>query len=198
MKMKDHLFTRQMQLKLAVWHRDPDLVAGIDKVAVRVYLAGGPELGVFFALTDAQKQAYHELQELMTTATPWGKCLFRLGEVCITAGVDELVTRLARDGLKAFASSGQGKDEEGSSEDELSALDRTFIRLHAHALVRDLLDRHVDGDWGDVGEEDEQTNDEGVTEGGRLLSSYRLGGHQVWVITEHDRSSTTVLLPEDY
>lgn len=62
-----------------------------------------------------------------------------------------------------------------------------------------LLRRHLAGDWGDVDTEDRQTNDIGVREGTRLVSSYRLSdGEKIWVITESDRSATTILLPDDY
>ena len=60
------------------------------------------------------------------------------------------------------------------------------------------LNRHVVGDWGDLEEEDRQTNDEALQSGDRLLSAYRSGDTKFWIITEADRSSTCVLLPEDY
>ena len=61
------------------------------------------------------------------------------------------------------------------------------------------LQRHASGDWGQVDQEDWQLNDEAVKEGTRLLSAYTtLKGRKLWVITEHDRSSTTILLPEEY
>jgi hypothetical protein len=61
------------------------------------------------------------------------------------------------------------------------------------------LGRHVRGDWGDVDDEDWQANERALTEGTRLLSVYRSGGGvKFWVITEWDRSVTTVLLPSDY
>ena len=60
-----------------------------------------------------------------------------------------------------------------------------------------LLARHRAGDWGDLGAADTRANDEALAEGGRLLSAYQTAG-KVWVITEWDRSATTVLLPADY
>ena len=61
------------------------------------------------------------------------------------------------------------------------------------------LQRHQAGDWGDLGEEDWQENDQAVQAGMRLLSSYRSdSGVQFWIITEADRSATTLLLPDDY
>lgn len=62
----------------------------------------------------------------------------------------------------------------------------------------DLLRRHLTGDWGDMDEEDQATNDVAVVLGNRILSSYPVGDGKVWIITEWDRSVTTLLLPEDY
>ena len=63
----------------------------------------------------------------------------------------------------------------------------------------EFLDRHVRGNWGEVCEEDRESNDQAVTEGERILSSYQTNdGVKIWVITEADRSATTLLLPEEY
>jgi hypothetical protein len=62
------------------------------------------------------------------------------------------------------------------------------------------LDRHVRGDWGDdLDFGDQQANDADLAEGGRLLSKYRVRpGVSIYIITEHDRSVTTLMLPEEY
>ena len=61
------------------------------------------------------------------------------------------------------------------------------------------LQRHVAHDWGDVCPEDKNANDEACRHGFRVLSVYRTcTGIRFWIITEADRSSTCVLLPEDY
>lgn len=61
------------------------------------------------------------------------------------------------------------------------------------------LRRHAKGDWGEVCEEDKLLNDEAVNDGTRILSAYRTKGNdRVWVITEADRSASTLLLPEEY
>lgn len=60
------------------------------------------------------------------------------------------------------------------------------------------VQRHAGGDWGDVCSEDAGLNDEALKHGSRLLSVYGDAGKRFWVITEADRSSTTVLLPQDY
>ena len=60
--------------------------------------------------------------------------------------------------------------------------------------------RHSQGDWGNLCEEDKQLNDSAVEDGGRILSAYEIGENKVkiWIITEGDRSCTTILLPEEY
>lgn len=59
--------------------------------------------------------------------------------------------------------------------------------------------RHGAGDWGDLCEEDRQANERALEHGGRLVSVYRdREDTKIYIITEHDRSVTTVLLPEDY
>jgi len=61
------------------------------------------------------------------------------------------------------------------------------------------IQRHHGGDWGDIDEHDRQANDQALIEGMRLLSVYHaLNGTKFWIITEADRSVTTILLPEDY
>jgi hypothetical protein len=62
-----------------------------------------------------------------------------------------------------------------------------------------LLARHIRCDWGDLAEEDRLQNDLALLLGMRVLSSYALpNGGKVWIITEADRSATTILLPDDY
>jgi hypothetical protein len=62
-----------------------------------------------------------------------------------------------------------------------------------------LIARHVTGDWGELCKEDQQENERAVKKSGRVFSSYALpDNHKVWVITEWDRSYTTILLPEEY
>ena len=61
------------------------------------------------------------------------------------------------------------------------------------------LSRHVRGDWGEVGAEDRNENELSLQEGFRLLSVYHTQASiKFWIITEADRSATTVLLPEEY
>ena len=61
------------------------------------------------------------------------------------------------------------------------------------------LARHVTGDWGDLEEEDKQENELSVEQGYRILSAYTLSDEtRVWIITEADRSATTILLPSEY
>lgn len=66
--------------------------------------------------------------------------------------------------------------------------------LHVNTLTA----RHQSGDWGDVCPEDAHWNDKAVEDGDRVLSSYELYGEKVWIITEADRSVTTILFPSEY
>lgn len=62
-----------------------------------------------------------------------------------------------------------------------------------------ILSRHLQGDWGDICEEDAEQNNVSVDGKQRLLSSYDLPeDKKVWIITEWDRSVTTILLPSEY
>jgi hypothetical protein len=63
----------------------------------------------------------------------------------------------------------------------------------AHYLVR-----HASGDWGDLDNHDRRENKHSLEHGWRIVSSYPVGETTIWIITEADRSVTTVLLPEEY
>jgi hypothetical protein len=87
------------------------------------------------------------------------------------------------------------------------ALGRCVITPSAQSLLAErgmpgltttLLDRHAAGDFGDLCEEDRGANAEALRTGGRLLSSYEVAGVRLWIITEADRSATTIMLPEEY
>lgn len=70
-------------------------------------------------------------------------------------------------------------------------------KANSHPIA--LLVRHMRGDWGELAEEDWQQNEISLLAGMRLLSSYTLEtGAKVWVVTEADRSVTTILLPDEY
>lgn len=61
------------------------------------------------------------------------------------------------------------------------------------------LHRHLQGDWGDLCDDDRRANDAALRNGDRLLSSYAVSPAQkLWIITEYDRSVTTLLLPDEY
>jgi hypothetical protein len=83
-------------------------------------------------------------------------------------------------------------------------LGQTVITANAKDVLPELdvalaLQRHHSGDWGDVDNHDGQLNQDGLFSGGRLVSVYTsVRGQKFYVITEGDRSATTVLLPEDY
>lgn len=65
-------------------------------------------------------------------------------------------------------------------------------------LVFDSLKRHANGDWGDLCEGDKQENELSLKEGFRIFSAYQHKEEKIWIITEADRSATTILFPEEY
>ena len=85
-------------------------------------------------------------------------------------------------------------------------LGQTFITPGAQEALEisgetpiQFLRRHVSADWGELSEEDVQENELSLREGFRLLSAYRTAkGQKIWIITEADRSATTILLPSEY
>lgn len=69
----------------------------------------------------------------------------------------------------------------------------------SHEEMTMALCRHLSGDWGELSDSDRDENDLSLREGYRILSAFRTGaGDKFWIITEADRSATTVLLPEEY
>ena len=71
-------------------------------------------------------------------------------------------------------------------------------------FIQKCLSRHVKADWGDLDDEDKQSNKQALKEGTRLLSAYnddrfpKNGVATIWIITEADRSATTILFPDEY
>lgn len=70
--------------------------------------------------------------------------------------------------------------------------DKTGINLAGY------LRRHHCGDWGDLCKEDKQANEDALAHGARILSAYLTGDRKIYVITEADRSMTTILFAEEY
>lgn len=64
--------------------------------------------------------------------------------------------------------------------------------------IASIINRHSQGNWGEVCKEDAQENELSLKQGFRLLSVYTIKGQKFWVITEADRSVTTILLPDEY
>ena len=83
-------------------------------------------------------------------------------------------------------------------------LGRLVITATAQAIldpadVFEAIQRHAVGDWGELCDDDRRENELSIKEGYRIFSSYMdRNATKFWIITEADRSSTTVLLPEDY
>lgn len=61
-----------------------------------------------------------------------------------------------------------------------------------------LLVRHASGDWAEMSADDQEANRKATTDGSRIFSAYQYGEHRFFVITEADRSSTTILLAHEY
>ena len=63
----------------------------------------------------------------------------------------------------------------------------------------EFIDRHVNSDWGEVPEEDKRENEFSLQHGFRIFSAYTTSASdKIWIITEADRSATTILLPDEY
>lgn len=71
------------------------------------------------------------------------------------------------------------------------------LRLNTEEVMT-ALRRHAACDWGDLCPEDTLANENALQQGCRLFSAYGAGIHRFWIITEADRSVTTILLPQDY
>jgi hypothetical protein len=73
------------------------------------------------------------------------------------------------------------------------------LQIATNEEIAGLLTRHLSGDWGDLGDEDKKANKQALKDQLRILSSYKLpGDKKLWLITEADRSATTVLTPGEY
>jgi len=74
------------------------------------------------------------------------------------------------------------------------------LKLLKEASVHpfEYLARHATGDWGDLCAFDRRQNEIALSDGYRVFSSYDMPAGRVWIITEADRSVTTILLPEEY
>lgn len=71
--------------------------------------------------------------------------------------------------------------------------------LHTLSVLETIRNHYMKGDWGNICESDKQANEKALETGDRIFASYTdINGVKFWIITEADRSVTTVLLPEDY
>ena len=86
-----------------------------------------------------------------------------------------------------------GKIYSSAGVNEMMICDPSFMQFVNRSLAR-----HAEGDWGDLCEEDKEENELSLREGFRILSAYNNDEHKIWIITEADRSVTTVLFPEEY
>ncbi|MBP3958323.1 hypothetical protein J8F10_24000 [Gemmata sp. G18] len=99
----------------------------------------------------------------------------------------------------------QEKNQENKKEPAIRFQPGTVVatigatQIANHFQMAEMLRRHLHGDWGDVDPEDAKANEHAVKFGERILSSYKTeSGEKLWVLTEHDRSATTILTPGEY
>ena len=96
------------------------------------------------------------------------------------------------------AANGCGQPQAKFPLGQIVATPTSLAAIHNEEILN-ALSRHVRGDWGTLDAEDLQSNERALRSGGRLFSSYHSSQNvKFWIITECDRSVTTVLLPEDY
>ena len=81
---------------------------------------------------------------------------------------------------------------------QIVATSNVLTKVPSEDILKGLR-RHAIGDWGELCNEDRESNEHGIHHGQRILSAYLdRYGTRYWIITEWDRSLTTILLPEDY
>lgn len=73
-----------------------------------------------------------------------------------------------------------------------------ILKIHDAVNILSYVERHASWDWWEVPEEDAKMNDIAVQLWNRILSSYHIWNDKIWIITEADRSVTTILLPDEY
>lgn len=82
---------------------------------------------------------------------------------------------------------------------QIVATHALLAHLEKHGInASDYLNRHVRGDWGEVPADDAAENEFALTRRLRLLSSYTVANERIWILTEADRSATTLLFPSEY
>lgn len=111
------------------------------------------------------------------------KILFQLGKTVITPGA-----------MKAMGDSVDVRDYTSGDFSDKPLLRKRYYLM----LATLLLYRHQSGDWSEMCSEDAATNEDAVRNDHRILSSYTVNGTKYWVITERDRSVTTILLPSEH
>ena len=151
----------------------------------------------------AAKQAYLNYQQEQMLA------LYQKAEQnernAITEEINSFLSVVPQD-AKIFWLKFLGRLEVLNESDVLFPLGQVFLTIgarealaEAKQLPGEFLARHQKGDWGDVCEDDKTENEVSIREGFRILSAYKtVKGEKIWIITEADRSATTILLPDEY
>jgi hypothetical protein len=73
----------------------------------------------------------------------------------------------------------------------------SIIEMLSNTEILNMIRRHSIGDWGELSQKDKKANDEALLYGNRILSSYKTKTGKVWIITESDRSATTILFASE-
>jgi hypothetical protein len=165
-----------------------DLWEGRDSPIV--HLDGELDLALMSTRNEAFRHANNIAEQVGYLAAPIGKDKLELitHEAYLFATYDN-VQRMMVNVERARFSLGQVVATPGAL-DELK---------RSGQAPSEILSRHQTGDWGKIPDEDRKENELSVKKGFRILSAYELPtGEKVWVITEADRSATTILLPADY
>lgn len=92
----------------------------------------------------------------------------------------------------------QGKFPLGQTVMTRGIADRVAVDIKFAEFTMQSLKRHANGDWGNLCEDDKKANENALRVGERLFSAYEQAGRKIWIVTEWDRSATTILFPEEY
>lgn len=75
---------------------------------------------------------------------------------------------------------------------------REIVETLSEKEIQEMINFHANGQWGDLGKFDKKANDDAIKQGDRILSCYHYRGEKIYVITEWDRSLTTILFADQY
>lgn len=142
-----------------------------------------------------KRAAFRRLDQLLALPASFRASGQKLPAYASGAGSSAAVIRETPPAYQAGPRSGAGRLALGRVVATPGALE--IVRDHS-VNVAQLVRRHAAGDWGTLCAEDRRANARALRTGARVMSVYETAGGRLWVITEADRSATTVLLPSEY